>query len=160
MPWWVKKRGGFETTMARFTGHLACQAFKVRALDQLIELVKVYDWHGGDGGIAVRPRPPDYLFWGASQVEDPRLVPFEVVPGRDGALVERPLSDPNGFMRQIAELLRDDGSAVLMVSGWDRLDLLMATKLTITRAGWTLEQLFTRPGRTEAGGYTKQDGKF
>jgi len=83
--------------MARFTGHLACQAFKVRALDELIELVKVYDWHQGDDGIDVRPQGTDYLFWGAAQVEDPRLVPFEVVPGRDGTLVEQPLRDPFAF---------------------------------------------------------------
>jgi hypothetical protein len=146
--------------MARFTGHLVCQAFKVRALDELIELVKVYDWHKGEDGIAVRPEGSDYLFWGAAQVEDPRLVPFEVVPGRDGSLVEQPLRDPTAFMRQIAELLQDDGQAVLMVSGWDRLDLLMANKLTVTRDGWTLEQLFTRPGRHEAGRYLKQEGRF
>jgi hypothetical protein len=146
--------------MARFTGHLACQAFGVRALDELIELVKVYDWHAGEDGITVRPDGGDYLFWGAAQVEDPRLVPFEVVPGRDGTLIEQPLRDPTAFMRQIAELLNDDGQAVLMVSGWDRLELLMAHKLTVTRAGWTLEQLFTRPGRQEAGRYLKQEGKF
>jgi len=146
--------------MARFTGHLLCQAFKVRALAELIELVKVYDWHGGEGGIDVRPREPDYLLWGAAAVEDPRLVPFEVVPGRNGELVERPLRDPNAFLRQMADFLRDDGQAVLMVSGWDRFELLMANRLTLTRQGWTLEQLFTRPGRNEPGGYTKQEGRF
>ena len=146
--------------MARFTGHLVGQAFKVRELDELVELIKVYDWHSSDAGIDVRPRKPDYLFWGASLVEDPRLVPFEAVPGRDGQMVERPLSDPNAFLRQIAELLADDGQAILMVSGWDRLELLMSTRLTIARPGWTLEQLFTRPGRSEPGGYTKQEGKF
>src|SRR5258708_8390539 len=112
--------------MARFTGHLVCQAFKVRALDELIELVKVYDWHKGEDGIAVRPEGSDYLFWGASQVEDPRLVPFEVVPGRDGTLVEQPLRDPTAFMRQIADMLHDDGEAVLIVSGLGRLDPFIA----------------------------------
>lgn len=150
-----------EAYMARFTGHLVCQAWKVSALSELVELVKVYDWHGGDGALEVRPRNEDsYLFWGASMVEDPRIVPYEVVPGRDGELVERPLSDPTSFLRQIAELLDPAGQAVLMVNGWDRLDLLMATKLTLTPQGWTLEQLFTRPGRSEPGGYTKQEGKF
>jgi hypothetical protein len=146
--------------MARFTGHLVAQAFKVRALSELVELVKVYDWHSGDAGLDIRPREPDYLFWGASLVEDPRLVPFEVVPGRDGAMIERPLSDPNAFLREIAALLADDGQAILMVSGWDRLELLMSTRLSVDRRGWTLEQLFTRPGRHEAGGYTKQEGRF
>jgi hypothetical protein len=146
--------------MARFTGHLVAQAFKVQALAELVELVKVYDWHSGDGGLEIRPREPDYLFWGAALVEDPRLVPFEVVPGRDGEMVERPLRDPNGFLREIAALLADDGQAILMVSGWDRLELLMSTRLTLDRRGWMLEQLFTRPGRHEAGGYSKQEGRF
>lgn len=145
--------------MADFVGNLACQAFGVADLDGLVEFVKVRDWHMSDEGIQVKPNG-DYLFWGASLVAKPRLVPYELVTARDGTLVERPPNDPVGFLRELSQFLKADGSAVLMVNAWEKLALLVASRLTVTPSGWSLETMSTNPGRSQAGKYEKQEGHF
>lgn len=145
--------------MADFIGNIAGQAFGVADLDGLADFVKVRDWHMSEDGIQIRANG-DYLFWGASMVAKPRIVPYELVPGADGSLVERPPNDPIGFLREMSGFLKPDGSIVLMVNAWEKLAMLVASRLTVTSVAWSLETMTTNPGRSQAGKYEKQEGRF
>ncbi len=64
------------------------------------------------------------------------------------------------FLRELSACLKSDGSAVLMVNAWEKLALLVASRLNVTPVGWSLETMSTNPGRHQPGRYEKQEGRF